>query len=62
MGFHWKDLGYASLKDSVDGMYLSEANHLDSFVRSVEKHGWLSISKTKIGQRLPAVTTARTTR
>ena len=39
MGFHWQDLGYPSLKDFVDGMYVSEANHLDAFVRYVDKNG-----------------------
>ena len=47
MGFHWKDLGYPTLKDFVDGMYLSEAHHLDSFVRYVEKYGLAKHLKSK---------------
>lgn len=39
MGFHWRDLGYPSLKDFVDAMYVSEGNHLDAFVRFVEHNG-----------------------
>lgn len=39
MGFHWQSLGYPSLKEFVDGMYVSEGNHLDSFVRYVIKNG-----------------------
>jgi N-acetylmuramidase len=47
MGFHWKNLDYPSLKDFVDGMYLSEANHLDSFVRYIEKTGLAKHLKTR---------------
>jgi hypothetical protein len=47
MGFHWQTLGYPSLKDFVDGMYVSEANHLDSFVRYVEKNGLAKHLKNK---------------
>lgn len=47
MGFHWKTLGYPSLKDFVDGMYVSEANHLDSFVRYIEKNGLAKHLKNK---------------
>jgi len=39
MGFHWKALGYPSLQDFVDSMYVSEANQLDSFVRYVLTNG-----------------------
>lgn len=39
MGFHWENLGYPSLKDFVDSMYVSEGNHLDAFVRYIEKNG-----------------------
>lgn len=47
MGFNWQNLGYPSLKDFVDGMYLSEANHLDSFVRYVVKNGLAKHLKNK---------------
>ena len=47
MGFHWKNLGYPSLKEFVDGMYMSEANHLDSFVRYVIKNGLAKHLKNK---------------
>jgi hypothetical protein len=47
MGFHWKDLGYPSLKDFIDGMYVSEANHLDAFLRFIEKNGLAKHLKNK---------------
>ena len=47
MGFHWQTLGYPSLKDFVDGMYVSEANHLESFVRYVDKNGLAKDLKNK---------------
>lgn len=47
MGFHWKDLGYPSLKDFVDAMYVSDGNHLDAFVRFVNKNGLAKHLKTK---------------
>ena len=39
MGFHWQALGYPSIKDFVDAMYVSEGNHLDAFVRFVQTNG-----------------------
>jgi hypothetical protein len=47
MGFHWKDLGYPSLKDFVDAMYVSEGNQLDAFVRYVVKNGLANHLKNK---------------
>ena len=47
MGFHWKNLGYPSLKDFVDSMYVSEGNHLDSFVRYVIKNNLAKHLKNK---------------
>jgi len=35
MGYHWKALEYASIEDFVGRMKLSEAEHLDAFVRFV---------------------------
>ena len=39
MGFHWEALGYPSLQDFVDAMYLSEGSHLDAFVRYIKENG-----------------------
>ena len=47
MGFHWQNLGYPTLKAFIDGMYESEANHLDSFVRYVIKNGLAKHLKSK---------------
>ncbi len=47
MGFHWKILGYPNLQDFVDGMYASEANHLDAFVRFIDKNGLAKHLKNK---------------
>jgi hypothetical protein len=47
MGFHWQDLGYPSLQDFVDAMYLSEANHLDAFVRYILRNGLAKHLKNK---------------
>ncbi len=33
MGYHWELLGFASVEDFADAMRLSEAAHLDAFVR-----------------------------
>jgi hypothetical protein len=47
MGFHWQVLGYPSLQDFVDAMYVSEGNHLDSFVRYVQVNGLAKHLKNK---------------
>lgn len=39
MGFHWQALGYASAQDFAKRMATSEADHLDSVVRFIEKNG-----------------------
>lgn len=39
MGFHWQALGYASVQDFAKRMAASEADHLDSVVRFIEKNG-----------------------
>lgn len=39
MGFHWQALGYVSVKDFAARMAKSEADHLDSVVRFIEKNG-----------------------
>lgn len=36
MGFHWKSLGYASIKEFRDVMCRDEAGQLDAFVRFIE--------------------------
>ena len=36
MGFHYAHLGYASEQAFADAMKVSEANHLDAFVRFIE--------------------------
>jgi hypothetical protein len=47
MGFHWQALGYPSLKDFVDAMYVSEGNHLDAFVRYIETNNLAKHLKNK---------------
>lgn len=39
MGFHWQALGYESVQDFAAQMAASEAGHLDSVVRFIEKNG-----------------------
>jgi hypothetical protein len=39
MGFHWKQLGYASVQDFVQAMVASEAGHLDAMVRFIRANG-----------------------
>lgn len=36
MGFNWKDLGYSSVTEFVDKMFISEREHLNAFVRFVK--------------------------
>jgi N-acetylmuramidase len=38
LGMNWESLGYPSLQDFVNRMYRSEADHLDSFLRYVERN------------------------
>ncbi|CAM8541161.1 N-acetylmuramidase family protein [Klebsiella pneumoniae] len=35
MGYHWKTLGYPSLQDFVNSMYLGESAQLDAFIRFI---------------------------
>ena len=35
MGYHWKDLGYASITDFVTEMSKDDASHLDAFCRFI---------------------------
>ena len=39
MGMHWQSLGYSSLQEFINGIYRSEGDHLDSFIRYVETNG-----------------------
>lgn len=36
MGYHWKDLGYASLQSFINAMYKDEPAHLDAFVKFIK--------------------------
>lgn len=36
MGDHWQDLGYSSVNDFVDQMYISESLQLEAFIRFIE--------------------------
>lgn len=36
MGDHWKDLGYQSVNEFVNGMYQSEKQQLEAFIRFIE--------------------------
>lgn len=36
MGFNWQSLGYPSLQAFINGMYHSEGDHLDAFVRYIK--------------------------
>lgn len=37
MGYHWNHLGYPDLQAFINAMYAGEAEHLDAFVRFIEK-------------------------
>jgi len=39
MGYHWKSLGYESVRDFVGKMFKSEDEHLAAFVAFVKKNG-----------------------
>ena len=39
MGYHWKSLGYESIKQFVDFMYMNEEQHLKAFVRYIDVNG-----------------------
>lgn len=47
MGFHFKKLGYASVKEFVDQMYIHERNQLDSFGRYITAFGCITHLKAK---------------
>ncbi len=38
MGYHWKSLGYASIRDFVGRMFKSEDEHLEAFIQYVKKN------------------------
>lgn len=39
MGMNWRRCGYASLQDFVDGMHLSESEHLTAFCKFIQSSG-----------------------
>lgn len=39
MGYHWKALGYESIRDFVTRMYVSEAEHLEAVCRFIKSNG-----------------------
>ncbi len=54
MGFHWKDLNYASVTEFVEKMHENEGAHLDAFarfleannlVRHLKNHDWLRFAR-----------------
>lgn len=47
MGFHFKKLGYASVKEFVDQMYIHERNQLDAFGRYITAFGCITHLKAK---------------
>ena len=47
MGFHAKSLGYSSVQDFVDRMYLHEREHLGAFGRFLRVNGIISYLKSK---------------
>ena len=47
MGFHFKKLGYASIKEFVDQMYIHERNQLDAFGRYITAFGCITHLKAK---------------
>ncbi|MCU0402468.1 MAG: N-acetylmuramidase family protein [Algoriphagus sp.] len=47
MGFHFKKLGYASVKEFVDQMYIHERNQLDAFGRYITAFGCITYLKAK---------------
>jgi len=47
LGVNWSWLGYESLQEFINAMYSSEKDHLDSFVRFVEKRGLVGALRRK---------------
>jgi hypothetical protein len=47
MGFNWAALGYESVQDFVNAMYISEAEHLDAFLRFITVNNLLQYLKDK---------------
>lgn len=47
MGFHFKKLGYASIKEFVDQMYIHERNQLEAFGRYINAFGCITHLKAK---------------
>lgn len=47
MGFHFKKLGYGSVKEFVDQMYIHERNQLDAFGRYITAFGCITHLKAK---------------
>jgi hypothetical protein len=47
MGFHFKKLGYASIQEFVDQMYLHERNQLEAFGRYISAFGCINHLRVK---------------
>lgn len=47
MGFHFKKLGYASIQEFVDQMYLHERNQLEAFGRYISAFGCITHLRAK---------------
>ena len=50
MGFHWKALGYENIEDFVERMKSNEVQHLQAFVRFIQKNNLASKLQLRTGQ------------
>lgn len=47
MGYHWKELGYASLQSFINAMYKDEASQLDAMCRFIKINNLVNALKNK---------------